>query len=299
MKKYKAGVIEQAQGHSDEMAAINELSKTELMDDDVYVFSVLLCDNDVDRDFERFAEQTLSELGELFVGATGIADHEWSAGKQKARIYRTEILTDNTRKNSLGMSYVYLKGHAYMLRTEGNEETIAEIEGGIKKETSVGCSVAQGICSICGEELGSSGCSHIKGREYSGKLCFSELVGAVDAYEWSFVAVPAQKNAGVMKRFDEADVVRLSKAEHESLLESAALGARYLQSLRDETLRLSLLCDKNLHFALAKSSQLMQECELLALKTSFEQQLEKRFPPVTQLPGRNEVCRFDDKDYIV
>ena len=188
-----------------EMAAINALAKAELTPEEVYVFSVLLCDNEVDRDFERFTEDTLEGLSKLFVGATGIFDHTWSAGLQKARIYRTELLTDAAAQNTLSAPYLYLKGYAYMLRTEQNAELITEIEGGIKRETSVGCSVAQSLCSICGKELGSSGCSHIRGRTYDGKLCFAELSGAVDAYEWSFVAVPAQRRAGVMKCYAGED----------------------------------------------------------------------------------------------
>ena len=39
------------------------------------------------------------------------------------------------------------------------------------------------------------------GQRYDGKLCFTELQGAEDAYEWSFVAVPAQRGAGVLKTF--------------------------------------------------------------------------------------------------
>jgi len=81
----KSGVAQPSQvDFQSEMAAINALAKTELRPEDVYVFSVLLCDNEVDRDFERFTEDTLKELAELFVGATGIADHTWSAGLQRA-----------------------------------------------------------------------------------------------------------------------------------------------------------------------------------------------------------------------
>ena len=300
MRICKAGIAQPlAANLQDEMAAINALAKTELTPEEVYVFAVLLCDNEVDRDFERFTEDTLKELSELFVGATGIADHTWSAGLQKARIYRTELLTDEAAKNALGAPYLYLKGHAYMLRTEGNAELIAEIEGGIKRETSVGCSVARSLCSICGEELGSAGCSHIRGREYDGKLCFAELSGAVDAYEWSFVAVPAQRRAGVMKGFSDEDGVFLKRAEHEELQALAAAGRRYLEALRAETLRLSLLCDRPLYAALEKSSAKMDEAELAALKASFERRLEEKFPPLTQLPGVKDVTRFDGGEYLV
>ena len=45
------------------------------------------------------------------------------------------------------------------------------------------------------------GCDHEKGSEYGGKLCYHILDEPLDAYEWSFVAVPAQVNSGVTKRF--------------------------------------------------------------------------------------------------
>ena len=89
----------------------------------------------------------------------------------------------------------FLKGYAYMLRNEKNQALIEEIEAGIKKEVSIGCSVSERVCSICGQ----SGCVHKGGKRYDGRLCFFTLSRPTDAYEWSFVAVPAQPRAGVVK----------------------------------------------------------------------------------------------------
>ena len=58
------------------------------------LFDVHLCDNEIDRDGERFPRATLEELAELFVGKSGIFDHEWTAKGQAARIYRTEIVEE-------------------------------------------------------------------------------------------------------------------------------------------------------------------------------------------------------------
>lgn len=306
MRITKAGSAGGAEAAA-EMAAINAFAKAELTPEDVYTFSVLLCDNEVDRDFERFAEKTLGELRELFIGKTGITDHDWSAGGQKARIYRAEVVTDPARKNSLGMPYTYLRGYAYMLRTESNEELIAEIEGGIKKETSVGCAVAAAVCSVCGEELGVGACSHVKGREYGGKLCYAELTGAVDAFEWSFVAVPAQRGAGVLKKlrvekglsgFVESEAGRPFSKEFGALAKDAALGRRYMAELRREVLRRSLLCDRKLHDALAGAVETMDEEQLTALRESFGVRLAGMFPP-TQLPGRNKTVKLVGDEYKV
>ena len=297
MKVIKEGSAGVEQAAAEELEAVNAFAKTALRAGDVYIFSVLLCDNDIDRDFERFTEETLSELAGLFVGKTGICDHEWKTGNQVARIYRAEVVTDPGRATASGAPYRYLKAHAYMLRCDETAPLIAQIEGGIKKETSVGLSVAKSICSICGQELGSAGCSHVKGQEYGGKLCWAELTGAVDAYEWSFVAVPAQKNAGVMKRFGTPETPEAG--EQEKLRRAAALGEKYLKALRDETLRLCLVCDEGCYPARKAAVPARDETALLALKAALEGKSRKMFPPVTQLPGRDAVTAFDGSEYQI
>ncbi len=281
----------------EELSAINAFAKSELRAEDVYTFSVLLCDNEVDRDCERFSVATLRELGELFVGATGICDHDWRSDNQVARIYRTQLVTEKGRTTTCGEDYVYLKGYAYMLRTEANAEFIAQIDGGIKRETSIGCSVAKSICSICGSELGQ--CSHVKGKSYGGKTCCAILTGAVDAYEWSFVAVPAQRSAGVIKSFVETEAGKGYAAEYEALEKSAQLGRKYLEDLRMEVLRLSLVCGDGMHPALEKSVGHMQEDELCELKAALERASLKLYPPLTQLPGKGEVTGFAGEEYII
>ena len=177
---------------------INRLSRASLSAQEVYAFSLCLCDNEVDRDQERFPEKTLEQLAPLFVGKSGLFDHSWSARGQAARLYRTEVVREPERLTQAGDGYCWLKGWAYMVRTPDNQGLIAEIEGGIKKEVSVGCAVKRAVCSICGAERGQS-CGHKPGEVYDGAQCFFQLEEAVDAYEFSFVAVPAQPRAGVVK----------------------------------------------------------------------------------------------------
>ena len=47
---------------AEELAAINAYAKTALTPEEVYTFSLILCDNEVDRDGERFTLRTLEEL---------------------------------------------------------------------------------------------------------------------------------------------------------------------------------------------------------------------------------------------
>ena len=124
--------LQQAEGvNPEELELINTWSKRPLTAQEVYVFSVRLCDNEVDRDFERFGTEDLDRLGELFLGKSGIFDHQWSAKGQTARIYRTEVVREPGTVTAAGDEYRWLKGWAYLMRTEKNQELITEIEGGI------------------------------------------------------------------------------------------------------------------------------------------------------------------------
>lgn len=181
----------------EDMKLINEHTLKTLTKDDVFCFSVILCDNDIDRDFERFDENSLKTLEKLFVGKTGILNHSMKSEDQNSRTYKTQLITDATRKTCDGLPYTYLKAWCYTVRSEKNESLIRDIESGIKKEVSISCASDSRICSVCGE----SHCNHIAGRKYNGERCYKTITGITDAYEWSFVAVPAQRNAGVTKSF--------------------------------------------------------------------------------------------------
>ena len=172
-----------------QLEAINNLAKAHLTAEQVYVFSLRLCDDQVDRDFERFDSAALPGLAKLFIGKTGIVDHKWSSDKQVARIFQTEVVRENGAE--------FIKAWAYIRRGDSNDEIIADIEAGIKKEVSVGCAMGRSVCSICGSDYGS--CGHRKGESYDGQVCCAILQEPMDAYEFSFVAVPAQREAGVLK----------------------------------------------------------------------------------------------------
>lgn len=167
---------------------INQLARVELKPEDVYVFSVRACDNQVDRDDERFTEQCLAQLVPMFKGKPVLFDHWWSASKQTARIFDTALAKEG--------DVSYLQAKCYMLRA-GNDSLISAIDGGIIREVSVGCAIGKATCSVCGELY--YACDHRRGQEYDGKRCVVELSEPKDAYELSFVAVPAQREAGVEK----------------------------------------------------------------------------------------------------
>lgn len=185
----------------EDMDLINKYAIKKLNSEDVMIFKVVLCDNEIDRDFEAFDVECLNELAKLFVGKSGISDHSMKSKNQLARIFNTKVEKSENRKNAVGQDYIRLVAKAYVVKSKKNEDLINDIESGIKKEVSINCSVKNRFCSICGKNY--LNCNHTAGQYYDDKLCYIKLANAKDAYEWSFVAVPAQVSAGVIKSIEK------------------------------------------------------------------------------------------------
>ena len=185
----KGAWVEKQLADEAELELINRHTLTPQTAESLFLFKIAACDNQVDRDMERFTEGTLDEMAEAFVGKTVLRDHDWSANSQTARIYAggTEMKE--------GVKRLILR--CYMPRSNRTAGTVAAIESGILREVSVGCAIKRAVCSVCGEDYYT--CPHHKGEEYDGKTCHVDLDGLADAYEVSLVAVPAQPGAGVVK----------------------------------------------------------------------------------------------------
>ena len=265
-----------------QLEAINALAKTRLNGEQVYVFSLRLCDDQIDRDGERFDTGALPGLAKLFLGKTGILDHRWSTENQVARIFETQVVKEKDES--------YIRAWAYIRRGGKNDELIADIEAGIKKEVSVGCAMAQAVCSVCGSEYGT--CGHVKGEHYDGQVCAVILKEPVDAYEFSFVAVPAQRQAGVMKGMGTAVSLKElaaengAQAEYRALTKEAELGRRYRKDLEDGVVRLGLALELGVSEPVLRSlAQTAGAEELLALKGALQGRLDESLPVVSQLLG--------------
>ena len=263
-----------------QLQKINALAKGTMTAEQVYVFSVRLCDDQVDRDHERFDTAALPELAKLFVGKSGIVDHKWSAGSQLARIFDTEVVTEN--------GVTSIKAWAYIRRGGAGDEWIADIEAGIKKEVSVGCAMGQSVCSVCGGAYGS--CGHRKGEYYEGELCCAILREPVDAYEFSFVAVPAQREAGVLKGMGRRVCLKEladaygAQEEYRNLFKQAQLGQRYQKQLSDEVVRLTLMLGLKITEPVLRGAvEKLAGNELVELRDALREQAAQSYPMQLQL----------------
>ena len=280
-----------------QLEAINAQTKVQLTAEQVYVFSLRLCDDQVDRDFERFDTAALPALAKLFIGKTGIVDHRWSAENQVARIFETQVVKEN------GISFI--KAWAYIRRGGSNEEIIADIEAGIKKEVSVGCAMGQCVCSVCGSEYGT--CGHLKGEYYDGQLCCGILKEPMDAYEFSFVAVPAQRDAGVLKALggNRRTLKELAEefgaqAEYRSLFKEAQLGKQYRKELEKDVVRLLKMLDIGAdHGVLSGIVKTAGAEDLQKLRSALEKKAAELLPVVTQLGTWQEQQEHVESGFLI
>lgn len=319
---------------ADDMEKINRYTRKTLGEDDVYTFHVLLCDNEVDRDFERFDTAALKTLAQLFAGKTGIFNHSMNARDQTSRLYDTQVVTQGEKRTGVGEPYTFIKAKAYMPRMAKNADLIAEIDAGIKKEASVGCAVKRMTCSVCGADLRKEGCAHKKGKSYEGRVCHTVLSEPTDAYEWSFVAVPAQRAAGVTKTAKKAKVTKddetgkgerrtvenilkaLRNAEQETvlgreekqrlvarmeLLEKQAMdGKAYREELTMEVIRMGLITLPKIGGeSLSSICERLSVEELRELKKAFSERTEKIVPMKPQLKAQAGPVAADNNEFRI
>lgn len=193
----------------EDLKKINKYTLSPVKAEDVFIFKATIADNEQDdRNYMPFNLKALQDLKKLYPGKTMLKDHSRRADNQIARIFDTELVQNANKQTELGELHTELVAKIYMIKTDSNKDLIAEIMGGIKKEVSTSTVPEKMVCSVCGVDNMKDYCRHYPGREYdvtdmSGKStkrrCKMLLHGAKEAYELSFVAVPAQPRAGTHK----------------------------------------------------------------------------------------------------
>ena len=317
----KGQVIQGSQLSDDELQLINKYTRRAMTQDEVYVFSVVLCDNDIDRDYERFTVESLTALEKLFVGKTGVFDHNPKAENQTARIISCKVENVQGKTNAVGDDYFRLVARAYMPRSEKNQDLMLAIDSGILKEVSVGCAVEETRCSICGKEINSVECMHHKGEEYNGKICYGELINPTDAYEWSFVAIPAQKEAGVIKAFsrkektmteilksiENSEAITLTKEDSEklnkyfnSLKKQAADGVVYRNSLIADMLKYSAIVQPEISRTTMETvAKALSIEELKEFRTVYSKKAADFLPPKPQLYSEKTTINNKNTEFTI
>ena len=214
----------------DDLKKINKYTLSPVGADDVFVFKASIADNEQDdRNHMPFNLKALRDMKKLYPGKTMLKDHSRKADNQIARVFDTELVQNTKKTTELGEIHTELIAKMYMVKTDSNKDLIAEIAGGIKKEVSTSTAPEKMVCNICGTDNMQKYCNHWPGVKYTiedrtphgtKRSCQMLLEGAKEAYELSFVAVPAQPRAGTHKSIGFRKPV--AKTEKENIADKSA-----------------------------------------------------------------------------
>lgn len=186
----------------EELELINRGTITPLKAEDVFTFNVIVCDNHIDRVGDVMTDEALEAIAEKSKSLIGVKDHVWDSENTFTRLYDAIVVADGSVNEDNGLPYKYVLGKAYTLRKFG--DFVDKINSGILKEVSISFSSHGDTCSICGAKTSKRDddravCEngHVALEVYDGVQCTNLVNGIDDTFEWSFVAVPCQRCAGV------------------------------------------------------------------------------------------------------
>lgn len=209
----RKGLINNQLDLNEALAKVNEHTVEPLGIEDVYLFEVELCDNDIDRVGDHMTDEFLQQVADSASGLTGLKDHDWSMDNQISRLYDAEIRIDPSKQTRLMEPRRYVLGKAYTLSKY--KDYIDKINAGLLKECSISFESSGDTCSICGSlmtkdanDIGHCENGHVALQEYDGQLCYTNLNNLTDTLEWSLVAVPCQHNAGIKNKSIGGNVMK-------------------------------------------------------------------------------------------
>lgn len=157
---------------------INALAKRPLDKSEVFVFSTKMIGDALIPERCIKLDKSLLEVfrNDARTGVAFMLDHAW-AGIQKALVYGRTFDAVLRRSNEVEGEKWALYGDTYIVRGKekdgiSTDSIISDIEDGTLFDVSIGFGYSTQICSICGNEYFGDECSHFRGREYDGQLCY-------------------------------------------------------------------------------------------------------------------------------
>lgn len=166
----------------DTMPAVNHFALRPLTPEEVAVFTLDLCHDQVDRHFSRFPEEELERISRMTPGRPLMERHDLRGSLPRGTFFRSHLHRQDGR--------VSVRPEVYVLRTPQNHDFILNIEGGVYRETSIGFSFRLPECSVCGKDLRT--CAHIPGRAYGGHPCHFIMRDVLEVIEGSVVPAGSQ-----------------------------------------------------------------------------------------------------------
>lgn len=215
----------------EEVAKINEFTRSNKTADQLAVFKTYSCNDMYDRDddgFRRGAIQQMKSLEEpfSFTGKSFMVSHDYSK-LPIGRIFETDSETIEGAE--------FLTNKVYIPRTASNEGLIENVDFGVYWAVSVGLVLESSACSICDQPFGYWTCKsgHMKSDFYdptsdekddwgypiaadpdnpNAVKCQRDLYDPSDGYELSMCFLGAQYGAELAKKPGFASIMKAASA---------------------------------------------------------------------------------------
>lgn len=200
------------------LAAVNRYALRSLKAEDVAVFTLDLCNDQVDRHFSRFPVEELEQINRMVLGRPLMERHDVRGSLPRGTFFRSVLHEDE--------GVVSVRPDVYVLRTAENADFIRNIEGGVYREISIGFSFGMPECSVCGRDIRQ--CDHVPGRHYSEGLCHFVMHEVQDVVEGSVVASGSQGTGfvgAVEGRVSPVGALAVARAAGDSVVSSSWQGS--------------------------------------------------------------------------
>ena len=165
---------------------------------DYYVFKIILCNNDVDKDHDRFSIPTLYQIRDMAIGKNGILDTMPSKENKSiiARIFDCSVEYDKGKTTIDGEPLLYVQAYAFLDKciSHGCGAIAQKIKDGFYNEVSIGCSIYE---------------SHKVGlfdSELAPEYEITVIDSITDLYEWAIVQKPDVLNCPLKRKDDRCSL---------------------------------------------------------------------------------------------
>jgi len=171
---------------------VNKFTLRPLSRDEFAVFTMDLCNNQIDAHYSRFPVEELESINTMVPGRPFMERHDTKGTLPRGTFFRSRLHEKQDR------DYVSVRPDVYVLHTDDNKGLITNIEGGVYRATSIGFSFMHPECSVCHKDI--RACDHIPGRTYNHELCHYVMRDVVSVLEGSVVFSASQGTGFVNAR---------------------------------------------------------------------------------------------------
>ncbi len=210
-----------SEANADLLNDVNKFTLRPLDRDEFAVFTMDLCNNQIDAHYSRFPLDELESINKMVPGRPFMERHDTKGTLPRGTFFRSRLHEDAARE------YLSVRPDVYILHTEDNRGLIANIEGGVYRATSIGFSFMHPECSICHKDIRT--CDHVPGRTYGEESCHYVMHDVVSVLEGSVVFSASQGTGFVAARDDEgrptaSEALRAARAAYHRPIEILGTG---------------------------------------------------------------------------